>query len=293
MSEKLIQTIIEDNASYYTANAFKEELLNPDNTPVIVSMRSAPDGDNGAIHYSDTYEIILFEKVFGTVTIANQIYNITPYSIYLIPPQCVHATRINKNSGLIYVFKFYGRELEKFINYKYIFSWDKDLVDSLPHKLDIYDEAVMYIINMMNPQNSIEDSIYNILKFFSVLDKSIRANLKSESEMNISKNEQLKKLIDWTNENYCTKFSLEDAAKVINFSKYHFCKFFKQNVGITYIEYINQLRIQHAIGLLQQGKTATECCFSCGFESIAYFSRLFKKITGCTTQEYLKTQSGR
>ena len=49
-------------------------------------------------------------------------------------------------------------------------------------------------------------------------------------------------------------------------------------VGITYIEYINQLRIQHAIELLQQGKTAAECCFSRGFESIAYFQDFSKKL---------------
>ena len=288
MSEqKLIQLIIENSLSYETADTFKEQLKNPNNIPVTISKKLEKNGENDTIHYSDTCEILLCEKVTGSILIADKIYPITPETIFVIPPQFVHSARIDKNSGLVYIFKFSAPALEKYINLKHIFSWESDVFDNSPHVLHVFDEALVYVLKMMEPSNTMVENICYILKFFDVLSNAVEPNPNFDN--NIYKNEQLKKLIDWTNTNYCKKFTIEEAAAIVNFSKSHFCKFFKQRVGITYIEYVNQLRIQHAIHLLNQGMSTTECCFSCGFESLSYFTRLFKKVTGSTTTKYINT----
>lgn len=284
-NKQIIQIVTENSHSYETADTFKEQLKNPNDIPVAISKKSGEDGDVDTIHYSDTCEILLYENVTGSILIADKIYSITPETIFIIPPQFVHSARMDKNSGLVYIFKFLAPALNKYINLQRIFSWKNEVFDGFPHVLHTYDAAVDYVLKMMNPSNTSVENICYILNFFSILNNDVKPNTNFDND--IYKNEQLKKLIDWTNTNYCNKFTIDEVAATVNFSKSHFCRFFKQRVGITYIEYVNQLRIQHAIHLLNQEVSATECCFSCGFESPSYFTRLFKKVTGSTPKKYI------
>ncbi len=283
-SKKLIQIITEGPSSYETPDTFNEHLQNPENIPITISLDDRKDGDPGTMHYSDTCEILLFEKITGSVFIAGRTHKIDPHSVFIIPPGMVHATRIPKGSDRVYVFKFSPSELEKYVNLKHIFSWRHDVFDNQPHKLHVFTQAVPHILKMANTSNTLIENIFYVLEFFNVLNKAIKTNISIDSELGT--NNVLKNLIDWTSANYCRKININEVASVANFSKSHFCKFFKQNAGITYIEYVNQLRIQLAINMLKQGKTSTECCFSCGFESVSYFTRLFKKTTGHSTGYY-------
>lgn len=68
-----------------------------------------------------------------------------------------------------------------------------------------------------------------------------------------------------------------------------FIKHFREHFHCTPIKYVNQRRIQKAQMLLEsRAYTREEIAALCGFESIKHFYMLFKKITGCTTGEYLK-----
>ena len=70
-----------------------------------------------------------------------------------------------------------------------------------------------------------------------------------------------------------------------------FIKRFREHFHCTPIKYVNQRRIQKAQILLEsRAYTREEIAELCGFESIKHFYMLFKKITGCTTGEYLKSR---
>lgn len=70
-----------------------------------------------------------------------------------------------------------------------------------------------------------------------------------------------------------------------------FIKQFREHFHCTPIKYVNQRRIQKAKILLDtRAYTREEIAALCGFESIKHFYMLFKKITGCTTGEYLKSR---
>ncbi len=59
-----------------------------------------------------------------------------------------------------------------------------------------------------------------------------------------------------------------------------FCRYFKKQTNLTFTEFVNQYRITQAKTLLLQGNSVTESCYEVGFESLSYFNKLFKKITG-------------
>lgn len=62
---------------------------------------------------------------------------------------------------------------------------------------------------------------------------------------------------------------------------------------MSFIEFVNKTRIDHACGLLiSTGLTAKEIAFKAGYENPNYFSRIFKKITGKTVSEYRTSALG-
>jgi len=81
-------------------------------------------------------------------------------------------------------------------------------------------------------------------------------------------------------QHYQRKISLEEVASLSNLGREAFCRYFKKATGNTFIEFLNQYRISQAKRLLLMNKNVSETCFACGFESLSYFNRIFKKVTG-------------
>jgi len=79
-------------------------------------------------------------------------------------------------------------------------------------------------------------------------------------------------------ENFAEKISLKELAESVNISACHFCRTFKQMTGKTTTDYTNGVRLEKAVALLEQTNlNITEIAIRCGFDSVNYFSRLFKK----------------
>lgn len=68
-----------------------------------------------------------------------------------------------------------------------------------------------------------------------------------------------------------------------------FYNLFREQLGMTPLEYRDRLLVRHAKALLETGEaTVTEVANTLGFTSVAYFSRFFKKHTGISPSEYTK-----
>lgn len=84
--------------------------------------------------------------------------------------------------------------------------------------------------------------------------------------------------------------TLKEIASYIGMNESAFCVFFKKNYGKTFVEYLNEQRLEYARYLLTNGSlTVTEICYACGFASPPYFSRVFRKGVGMSPQQYAKT----
>ena len=100
--------------------------------------------------------------------------------------------------------------------------------------------------------------------------------------------------MDYINENYSQKLTLEDIAKKSGYSKYHFARLFKETTGFTLIDHINATRCSVAKKMLiKTDKSVSEICFECGFDSCSYFSKTFKKFYGSLPSYYRKCYSKR
>ena len=100
------------------------------------------------------------------------------------------------------------------------------------------------------------------------------------NKYNKKEQKRLRKIYALIDERYHEKISLAEVAATCNLTKEAFCRYFKKTTGSTFISFLNQYRISQAKRLLLSGKNVSETCYECGFESLSYFNRSFKKVTG-------------
>lgn len=75
--------------------------------------------------------------------------------------------------------------------------------------------------------------------------------------------------------------SFEDAADFMGFTPTYFSSYFKKMTGTTFSSYLNALRVEKAIPLIQKGELRmSEVAFATGFGTIRNFNRVFFEITG-------------
>jgi len=97
----------------------------------------------------------------------------------------------------------------------------------------------------------------------------------------------IRKALQYVDEHYAEKISLEDIAKYVGISKYYFSNLFKKENDINFSSYLNKVRIEKAKDLLKNpGFTVSQIFYQVGFNNQQYFSKIFKKYTGMTVTEY-------
>lgn len=95
------------------------------------------------------------------------------------------------------------------------------------------------------------------------------------------KAEALKSVLSYIDENYGNKIYLQDLASLMNLNEQYFSRFFKKTLGRTCVDYINDVRIRHAMKLLRTTDAPVlDIAYSCGFGNIGHFIQTFKRATG-------------
>lgn len=102
-------------------------------------------------------------------------------------------------------------------------------------------------------------------------------------------NENTRKAIYYIEENYHRNISLNDIASAINVNSSYLSRVFKNDTGQNVIEYLNKIRLDKAVSLINEGKyTIKEISYKVGIQNYNYFFKLYKKFTGTTPSEYKK-----
>lgn len=95
--------------------------------------------------------------------------------------------------------------------------------------------------------------------------------------------------LEYINEHFSENISLQEVADNINISKNYLCDIFKKEIGVTFINYVTNLRIEKAKDYLKNSDMKMyEVSAAVGYNDYAYFSQIFKKNTGVTLSAYRK-----
>ncbi|MGG3007396.1 MULTISPECIES: helix-turn-helix domain-containing protein [Geobacillus] len=87
--------------------------------------------------------------------------------------------------------------------------------------------------------------------------------------------------------NYGYSLTLKEVADQVYLSPSYFSRLFKEEVGMTFVEYLSFVRVQKAKSLLRFSSLPIEViAHNTGFSNPGYFATTFKKIVGKTPSEY-------
>ena len=131
------------------------------------------------------------------------------------------------------------------------------------------------------------DSFSQFLEMMDILnvlalarDKELLHHNPVKNKYNTKDTYRLDRIHAFIDEHYQRRIDIQEVADLSHLSKPAFCRYFKKMTRLTFTQFVNHYRIDKAKKLLLSGKNVKETCFSSGFESLSYFNRTFKKITG-------------
>lgn len=109
----------------------------------------------------------------------------------------------------------------------------------------------------------------------------------------VSDNERLEKTLSFIKNNYEKNITLEETAKKINLCPASFCRYIKKNTGKGFIDNLHEIRLGQVTRLLiESNLSISEISYSCGFNNLSFFNRLFKKKFNCTPKEFREQNYG-
>jgi len=98
---------------------------------------------------------------------------------------------------------------------------------------------------------------------------------------------ELRQTILFIEEHFHEDISLHEIAGSIPMSESNFSRLFKKQMGVSFVEYLTQLRMEKAKELLRRpDEKVYEIALAVGYQDSRYFSQIFRKYTGDTPSEY-------
>jgi AraC-like DNA-binding protein len=125
-------------------------------------------------------------------------------------------------------------------------------------------------------RGKIYELITYLLRHYVVESLSNKENIKRTQNLT-----RLNTVLRFIQNNYADSISIAELAELIHLSEYRFCHLFKDSMGMSPLNYINEVRLKTAYYLLEQKEmTITEIALAVGFQDYNNFGRLFRKYYG-------------
>ena len=233
-----------------------------------------------AMHYHPSYELYYLEAGSRRYFVGDKLFTVSAGEFVLIPPGVLHRTGGE-----------YGTRTLVGFTYSYLASaFSQEMLS----KLLVCFEHVKLL-----PGENQKETCKTLIRKLTVCEDDTAFALIlglllqelsqcSYEELSPDRNSAI---VSFINRNYAEITNINQIAEHFFISKYHLCRVFREAMQISVVDYLNQIRIKNACGFLEAtDKSISEISVRCGYNSSAYFSNTFKKITGRSPAQYRKEQ---
>ena len=247
-------------------------------------------------HFHPEFELVYIEGASATRHVGNHISSYKESDLVLIGSNIPH---LNFDHGVTTNYQKEVLHIKPYFKTNFIQKTPE--LQSLEHLLELSKYGIAFFGNTKKEVGELLKTLHtlspfdffmrviNILKLlsqskeFELLHKKPFVNKYNKKEQ-----DRIRAIYALIDERYQEKISVDEVAQLCNLTKPAFCRYFKKATGSTFIGFLNQYRISQAKRLLLSGKNITEACYACGFESLSYFNRTFRKITDENPSDFKK-----
>lgn len=231
----------------------------------------------------DSYLFLIVLSGKGKFTYQNQEYLLTPKDCLFI--NCAnsysHQSSEDDPWELMWI-HFNGKDAIPF------FSYYKGLVPSVLFHVESFTDFTSTIEQCMHLSQK-KDIMSEFLIHKSITDLLTLCISHNQKEVQDSASAKIKEIKEYIDKNFAQNISLSQMASSFFISKYYLAREFKDTYGITVGSHITSCRITYAKTLLRfTDLKIEEIARKCGIPDTNYFTKVFRKLEGCTPTNYRK-----
>ena len=249
-------------------------------------------------HYHHNLEVYYLYSGERYYFIKDKTYHIKKGSLVFINEMTIHSTLNVNNIGYErFVFNFDRNFLAEFSHLSNINLFE--YFDNNIHivELDCNDQKFVeqLLIKMyeetLSPKPNhdmfIKTSVVQILLTALGYKKAL-----SDKDKKISiKENSISEISAYINQNYHEDITLSTLSEKFYISVYHLSRTFKSETGLSFVDYLNNVRVKESLVLLEHSDlNITQISEKIGYKSATHFGRIFKKITGQSPLAYKKSK---
>jgi AraC-like DNA-binding protein len=149
-------------------------------------------------------------------------------------------------------------------------------------------ERVLPLLRILTMES---DGFYSVMRLFILLHELSKSDdyrvLSSTTALEMTGAAlQLNTLQQYIYRHLTDTIRMPDAAAELNMSRSTFARFIIQHTGMNFTDYVLECRINMALQQLKTSASIQQVVVRCGFNSVSYFYRVFKKAKGLTPAEF-------
>ena len=254
--------------------SFEENVYFDADRPYTVSIKTFPEEDVTIPHYAPTIEILVGRQIRGDIYIEKRRFSVHGDCVYVVPPHSVHSMRLTamNSQTVLYVVKLSLEHLGEYLNLDGFLRRTGTEIRRFPLSYANIADFYAAVEKLIADDGDLFARMADILSLWRLLCEGCRAEAPP-----LSRTPSLAMLLDWSADHYGEHISVEQAAALMGYSRYYFCRWFRAASGVTYLEYLTQLRMRKAAEHLARGYSVAEVGRRCGYENTSHFIRLFTR----------------
>lgn len=246
-------------------------------------------------HFHNEYEMLLSLEGEKTVIANGFEYTLNVGDILFINRKVPHKAITHPGERTVILQFNNSFTAEETVNSFLMFPNSKDVNDIMLFKAGSEHCAQLgtYMTNIANEYSrkepAYEEFIRGYLQEMVAYLYRHRVIINHNSQFNRSEMQRIIPALEYINTHYHEPITLESISKLLSIDKSHFCRIFKKSMNMTFVDYLNSVRIYQAeILLTKTKKSVTDISLMVGFSSTAYFIKAFKRYNFCTPCKYRK-----
>lgn len=186
---------------------------------------------------------------------------------------------------VLYSYNFIKAYFDDFESYSFDVDKSKEAKAEIKRQLDLIVECVQEQRDFTDLK--ITCAMTRIL--IELCTKCLVERAKTHPEIENEELEYAKKAIDYIKLNFKERITLGEIASHVGLTPTYFSRYFKQNTRKTFKQYLNLVRLEHALRDIQNsGISETRAAVENGFPSVKAFIAAFKSVYNCTLSEYVR-----